>query len=75
MQFEFELSRPQIEGGARRRFAMPFGPIVIAFKTSKRRNGMAKIIRGPPSRFQVEVNSNTICFTTQNVMLDFMRMA
>jgi hypothetical protein len=35
-----------------RRFAMPLGPNFAAQKMSKRRNGMAKRFRGPPSRFR-----------------------
>jgi hypothetical protein len=34
----FEFTRPDIEGGRRRRFAMPFGPNFTALKMSKRRN-------------------------------------
>jgi len=60
--FALEFTRPKIEGGPQRRFAMPFRPGFYSSQTSKkRRNGMAKCLRGPPLDF----GSNAICFMTR----------
>ncbi len=51
-QTAFEFTRPEIEGGPQRHFAMPFGPNFPALKMSKRRNGHANRLQIPSSRFR-----------------------
>jgi hypothetical protein len=53
-QISIEFTRPEIEGGPWRRFAMPFGPNLQNNKRRnvQRRKATAKRLRGPPSRFQ-----------------------
>ncbi len=45
-----DFTRPKIEDGPQRRVAMPFKSDFPALKASKRRNGMTKRFRAPPSR-------------------------
>jgi hypothetical protein len=47
--FASKFTRPKIEASSCRRFAMPSGLDFTALKALKRRNDMAKRLRGPPS--------------------------
>ena len=44
-QLPFEFTRPEIESGRPRRFAMPFRPNFADFKMPKRRNSLAKCLQ------------------------------
>ncbi len=65
-QIAFEFTRPEIEGGPRRRFAMPFEFYSSQnVKTPKR---PCKMHSRTTFSISGRVNSNTLCFTTHMLM-------
>ncbi len=61
-QIAFEFTRPEIEGGPRRRFAMPFWPNVsLQKKRQTAETALQNAFKDHLLDFE-PVNSNAICF-------------